>query len=86
VRGLLDASHIVTDSYTLDAFGLDLGSTGTTVNPNGFGGAWGYMTDPNGLLQLGARYYWPEVGRFVSQDPVGDGVNWYAYVANNPVV
>jgi len=37
------------------------------------------------MLQLGARYYWPEVGRFISQDPIGDGMNWYAYVRNNPV-
>ncbi len=35
---------------------------------------------------LGARYYWPELGPFISQDPIGDGVNWYAYVRNNPVV
>jgi len=49
------------------------------------GGAWGYITDPSGMLQLGARFYWPEVGRFVQQDPIGDGVNWYAYVGNNPV-
>jgi len=38
------------------------------------------------MLQLGARFYWPEVGRFVSQDPIGTGVNWYAYAESNPVV
>jgi len=38
------------------------------------------------MLQLGARFYWPEVGRFVSQDPIGDGVNWYTYAEDNPVV
>jgi RHS repeat-associated protein len=48
------------------------------------------------MLQLGARFYWPEIGRFISsclrqirrggQDPIGDGMNWYAYVGNNPVV
>ncbi|MFH1154915.1 MAG: RHS repeat-associated core domain-containing protein [Pseudomonadota bacterium] len=35
-----------------------------------------------------ARYYDPEVGRFISEDPIGfDGgdVNLYAYVLNNPV-
>jgi len=25
------------------------------------------------MLQLGARYYWPEIGRFISQDPIGEG-------------
>jgi len=37
------------------------------------------------MLQLGARYYWPEVGRFISQDPIGEGSNWYAYSDSNPV-
>ncbi len=36
------------------------------------------------MLQLGARFYWPEIGRFVSQDPIGDGMNWYVYVGNRP--
>jgi hypothetical protein len=35
---------------------------------------------------LGERWYWPELGRFIQQDPLGDGVNWYAYAGNNPVV
>jgi len=38
------------------------------------------------MLQLGARYYWPEVGSFISQDPIGEGGSWYAYVGSNPVV
>jgi len=34
-----------------------------------------------------ARYYDPKIGRFISEDPLGfdDGVNFYTYVANNPV-
>ncbi len=57
-------------------------------NPFRYGGAWGDITDTpgSGLLQLGQRFYWPEIGRFIQQDPVGDGMNWYAYVGNNPVV
>jgi uncharacterized protein RhaS with RHS repeats len=35
---------------------------------------------------LGARFYFPELGRFLQQDPIGDGMNWYAYVGNNPAV
>ena len=38
------------------------------------------------MLQLGARYYWPEIGRFISQDPIGSGVNWYIYAEDNPLV
>ena len=43
-------------------------------------------TDHSGMLQLGARFYWPEVGRFVQQDPVGRRLNRYAYVRGNPLV
>ncbi len=50
------------------------------------GGAWGYMTDGKGVQHLGAREYWPLIGRFLQQDPTGDGMNWYAYVGNDPTV
>ena len=38
-----------------------------------------------GLEYFGARYYDPEVGRFTSIDPMGDGVNWYEYCYSNPL-
>ena len=85
-RGLVDATGAVTDTYDMDTFGKPIGSTGSTPNPYRFGAAWGYITDPSSFLQLGARCYWPEVGRFVSQDPEGDGVNWYVYGDGNPVL
>jgi RHS repeat-associated protein len=85
-RGLVDANGAVTDTYEMDAFGKPVSTTGSTPNPYRFGAAWGYITDPSGFLQLGARFYWPELGRFVQQDPIGDGVNWYAYAGNSPVV
>jgi len=37
---------------------------------------------------LRAREYYPEYGRFMQNDPIGDrggSLNWYLYVANNPV-
>jgi RHS repeat-associated protein len=51
------------------------------------GGAWGYLTDTpgSGLLQLGARFYWPEVGRFVQRDPLVRRANDYAYARNRPL-
>lgn len=59
--------------------------TVTYVNLLQLGGAWGYMTGSSGLLQLGARFYWPELGRFIQQDPIGKGMNWYAYAGDNPL-
>jgi insecticidal toxin complex protein TccC len=39
------------------------------------------------LYYFNARYYSPELGRFVSRDPIGivDDVNLYVYVGNNPL-
>lgn len=41
--------------------------------------------DPTGLYYFNARYYDPNLGRFISEDPVRDGANWYIYCANNPL-
>jgi RHS repeat-associated protein len=38
-----------------------------------------------GLIYFNARYYDPVVGRFLTEDPSRQGVNWYAYCENDPV-
>lgn len=50
-RGLVDNSGAVTGRVTLGAFGHQFGPWTGTTNPYRYGGAWGYMTDPSGLLQ-----------------------------------
>ncbi len=85
VRRVVNENAATLFSNDLDAFGHAIAGSGSaTWHPFRFGGAWGYTHMPSGLEQLGARFYWPEVGRFVSQDPMGDGVNWYAYVGDKP--
>ena len=47
------------------------------------------MTEPNGFYYMRARYYDPEVGRFISEDPIGfegGDVNLMVYVGNNPIL
>jgi RHS repeat-associated protein len=60
--------------------------TGNTPTPHQFVGALGYEREADsGLMHLGFRYYDPSLGRFISQDPIGDGDNWYIYAGNDPV-
>ncbi len=81
---VVDGSGSVKDTYQLDAWGHQIASTGSTQNPYKYGAAWGYITDPSGLLQLGARFYWPKLGRFVQRDPIVSGPNRYCYATDKP--
>lgn len=69
-----------------DEFGKTLSSAGAGFQPFGFaGGLYDYNT---GFIQFGARWYDPQVGRWVSKDPIGfagGDTNLYAYVGGNPV-
>ena len=38
-----------------------------------------------GLYYFNARWYDPLLGRFTSEDPARDGINWHVYVRNNPL-
>jgi RHS repeat-associated protein len=74
--------------YRFDAFGNQSAGAGIDQTSLKFAGAWGYQSDVAMHLQLlGARYYDPEVGRFLSPDPIGfaGGINLYGYCHNNPV-
>ncbi len=70
-----------------DAFGLEMtnyNETNQFVNPFGYAGE--YTDVESGNIYLRARYYNPNTGRFMSEDPAKDGTNWYAYAGNNPVL
>ncbi len=82
----------VTDAYAYNAWGENQGqlrsSTDTNKPPNPlrFVGKSGYYSDDDlGLDLLEARYYDPLLGRFITQDPDGEGLNWYEYADNDPV-
>jgi RHS repeat-associated protein len=100
VRFLTNAAGTVTDSYTYDAFGMPIASTGTTANNFRYGGEW---LDPNlNFYNLSARYYNQATGRFWTMDPGKEGccasrppqvgnifdpgtLHKYLYVSGNPV-
>ena len=80
---LTDDNQNVLARYEYDVFGAIRNETGTSDNTRKFTGKE-YDSDVR-LYYYGARYYDPYIGRFTQRDPIGDGVNWYAYVANNPL-
>jgi RHS repeat-associated protein len=64
-----------------------MASAGSLTNGFQFGGSQGTITDTNGLLFMRARYYDPEAGRFISEDPLrlAAGLNLYAYAQGDPL-
>jgi RHS repeat-associated protein len=86
--GISDSSGNIVNKYAYDAFGRVLTQEEGIPNPFRYVGQFGVMDDGNGLFYMRARYYDPEVGRFISKDPIGflGGLNMFTYVANNPVV
>lgn len=57
----------------------------TTKIHNPFRYAGEYFDEETGFIYLRNRYYDTESSRFVSEDPIRDGLNWYAYCGGNPI-
>lgn len=81
---LTDATGNVVETLSYDSFGNNNGSTRTRYTYTG------RERDPDtGLLFYRARYYDPQLGRFLSEDPIsfsGGDVNLFGYVKNGPLL
>jgi RHS repeat-associated protein len=67
----------------LTPFGESSGSVGVIEELARFTGK--ELDSETGLYYFNARWYDPQAGRFVTEDPARDGANWYVYVRNNPL-
>ena len=80
---LTSSTGAVSDTYTYDAYGKTLTSTGSVYNPFKYTGE--YTDSESGFIYLRARYYDPESQQFLTVDPA---LAWteeaYAYVGGNP--
>jgi len=87
---LTDFSGQVTESFQYSPYGLLL-SGDSSKTPFLFNGMYGVMTDSNNLYYMRARFYNPEIKRFINQDilfgGIGEGqtLNRYAFVTGRPV-
>jgi len=88
---ITDQTGTVTDTFKYDTYGKLLSRTGSTDLIFGYNGRDGVVTDTNGLIYMRARYYSPELRRFVNADIIPGAIsqavtlNRYAYANGNPV-
>jgi len=87
---LTDETGQVTQRFQYAPYG-ELISGDASQTPFLFNGMYGVMTDDNGLYYMRARYYSPEIKRFVNQDILrgsvveGQTLNRFAYVNGNTI-
>ena len=80
---LTNSAGSSTVQYSYGPFG-NISITGTTTNSFTYTGR---EIDGLGINYYRARYYNPQIGRFLSEDPIGfaGGINQYAYVDDDPL-
>jgi RHS repeat-associated protein len=89
VSDLMRPDGAIQAAYKYDAWGESRGGIGASSNPFGF---TGHERDETGLYYFKARFYDPDVGRFLSEDPAeGDfknppSLHKYLYAYGNPTV
>jgi RHS repeat-associated protein len=83
-RLLTDSAGVVRGTFSYDAFGNVVGSSGSYSTPLGWGGQ--YEDAESGLIYLQARSYDPATAQFLTRDPMlGTTRSPYAYVHDNPL-
>lgn len=85
---LTDDTGVVTRTYSYDPDGAATTSGSGPAAQVGFAG--GQSLGSSGLYHFGARFYDPRIGRWTSQDPLGQyadllQANRYSYASGNPV-
>ncbi len=90
VLKILDENNNILNTYEYDEFGSIKAETGTFNNPYRYAGY--YYDKETKTYYLQARYYNPDIQRFISEDTYrGEledplSLNSYTYVVNNPMI
>ena len=101
VLAIVDEFGEIKKSYTYDAYGKEQLFSITPQGENTLALVWKaeteriynpfrycgeYADSETGMIYLRNRYYDPSVGRFITEDPAEDGLNWYVYCGGNPIM
>jgi RHS repeat-associated protein len=95
IEAMLNSSGNIVETYSLspygetkifNASGTDITATGSAIsNTYFFQGR--HLDSESGLYYFRNRYYSPDLGRFISRDPIGydaGDINLYRFVGNGP--
>jgi RHS repeat-associated protein len=85
VRELIDSTGAIRADYRFDTYGKRTKESGDLDSDWGYAGLWHH--GPSGLDLATHRTYDSAQGRWISRDPLGEGVdyNLYRYCGNNPM-
>lgn len=85
VTAVLNSSGAVVASYAYDPFGGPLATGGTLSQPIRY--STKLYDEGTGLYYFGHRFYSPQMGRWLSRDPLAEmaSINLYRFAANNPL-
>jgi RHS repeat-associated protein len=87
VNALVNASDQMVNHYRYTPFGERVASQTTEGTENPLQYMARELDAVTGLYYVRNRWYDPQMGRFISEDPIGlaGGMNLYEYAASNPV-
>jgi RHS repeat-associated protein len=88
IRNVTNATGMLLGSYSYSPYGVKTPTSTTISNPVQYAGSVGCHTEDDTKLNLcGARWYSPQLMRWMSRDPIGyeGGVNLHAYVVGDPI-
>ena len=85
ITDVLNQNGTLAAHYEYDPFGNTIAQSGDLAETNPFRFSSKYWHGESGIYYYGFRYYSPEVGRWVSRDPMGEiKLNLYEALLNDP--
>ena len=88
VSELITISGAIAGHYEYDLFGGTIALTGSLAKENSFRFSTKYADEETKLIYYGYRYYSPELGRWLSRDPIGEEGSYglFSFVENSPLL